>query len=96
MADVINSQTKNSEAPESASASGYNVIGKPRPRHDAWSKVLGNTVYAADYLVPDMLFAKVLTSPYPNARIKTTKEPPCRTSKTRNNTLRRRQRPVSS
>ena len=70
MADVIYSQSKNSEAPESASASGYHIIGKPGPRHDAWSKVLGNTVYAADYLLPDMLYAKVLRSEHAAARIR--------------------------
>ena len=70
MADVTNFQEKNRSTPESASAGGYNIIGKPRPRHDAWSKVLGNTVYAGDYSIPGMLHAKVLRSEHPAARIR--------------------------
>jgi len=51
------------------SKSKYDIIGKPRPRHDAWSKVLGDTVYAADYSISGMLYAKVLRSEYAAARI---------------------------
>jgi CO/xanthine dehydrogenase Mo-binding subunit len=47
----------------------YNVIGKPQPRHDAWAKVSGQTVYAGDYKVPGMLYAKVLRSEYAAARL---------------------------
>jgi len=49
--------------------SDYQVIGKRMPRHDAWDKVLGRTVYADDYAVPGMLHGKVLRSEYPAARI---------------------------
>lgn len=54
---------------EELGAGGYQVIGKPRPRHDAWSKVLGQTVYAGDYRVSGMLYAKVLRSEHAAARL---------------------------
>jgi len=47
----------------------YQVIGKPRPRHDAWDKVFGKTKYADDHAIPVMLYGKVLRSEYPAARI---------------------------
>jgi CO/xanthine dehydrogenase Mo-binding subunit len=45
------------------------IIGKPVPRHDAFEKALGVTQYAADFSVPGMVYAKVLRSRYPSARI---------------------------
>jgi CO/xanthine dehydrogenase Mo-binding subunit len=49
--------------------SDYQIIGKPLPRHDAWDKAFGKTQFADDYAVPGMLYAKVLRSEYPAARI---------------------------
>jgi len=49
--------------------SDYQVVGKTMPRHDAWDKVFGKTIYADDYSVPAMLYGKVLRSEYPAARI---------------------------
>jgi len=45
------------------------ILGKPIPRHDAWSKVDGSIRYAGDYAVPEMLHARVFRSPFPSARI---------------------------
>ncbi|MBI5622850.1 MAG: xanthine dehydrogenase family protein molybdopterin-binding subunit [Elusimicrobia bacterium] len=49
-------------------------IGKYQPRLDALEKARGRAVYADDFAnktrFPDMLYAKVLHSPYPHARIK--------------------------
>ncbi|MDN5344063.1 MAG: hypothetical protein PWQ18_174 [Clostridia bacterium] len=45
------------------------VIGKGLPKVDAWAKVKGNIVYADDFTLPGMLYAKVLRSKYPAARI---------------------------
>jgi len=45
------------------------IIGKPIPRHDAWEKALGLTPYAADFSLPNMLYAKVLRSRHPSANI---------------------------
>jgi 4-hydroxybenzoyl-CoA reductase alpha subunit len=49
--------------------SDYSVIGKRVPRIDAPEKVTGEAKYAADYALPNMLWCKVLRSPYPHARI---------------------------
>ena len=49
--------------------SGFKIVGKPIPRHDAWSKVTGDLKYADDFSLPGMLFAKVLRSKYPAAKI---------------------------
>jgi 4-hydroxybenzoyl-CoA reductase subunit alpha len=47
----------------------FSVIGKRLPRVDAKEKVTGQAKYAADYSFPDMLWCKLLRSPYPHARI---------------------------
>ena len=47
----------------------YKVIGKPTERADGPAKVTGLASYAADVRVDGMLFAKVLRSPFPHARI---------------------------
>jgi len=70
MDDAIKSQAPKRLAAEAEDGGGYNLIGRPQPRHDAWPKVLGETVYAADYLVPGMLYAKVLRSEHPAAHIR--------------------------
>ncbi|HLW58850.1 MAG TPA: xanthine dehydrogenase family protein molybdopterin-binding subunit [bacterium] len=46
------------------------VVGRPLPRHDAWDKVLGRTLYAGDWQMPGMLYGVVVRSPYPAARIR--------------------------
>jgi len=47
----------------------FSVIGKPYPRVDAREKVTGAAKYAADYSLPDMLWCKLVRSPYPHAKI---------------------------
>jgi 4-hydroxybenzoyl-CoA reductase alpha subunit len=47
----------------------FSVIGQRVPRVDAWEKVTGEAKYAADYSLPDMLWCKLLRSPYPHAKI---------------------------
>src|SRR3970282_2475542 len=51
----------------------YQVVGKPMPRTDARSKVLGQAQYADDLSLPRMLFVKVLRHPHPHARIRAIK-----------------------
>lgn len=46
------------------------VIGKPFRKVDARSKCTGQTRFADDIALPRMLFAKLLRSPVPHARIK--------------------------
>jgi CO/xanthine dehydrogenase Mo-binding subunit len=47
----------------------YTLIGTRMPRIDAPSKATGEVRFTADLMLPRMLHAKVLRSPYPHARI---------------------------
>src|SRR6266852_854595 len=47
----------------------FSVIGKPRPKVDAASRVTGQAVYADDMLLPRTLHCRILRSPHPHARI---------------------------
>ncbi|HBY57172.1 MAG TPA: xanthine dehydrogenase [Candidatus Atribacteria bacterium] len=49
--------------------SEFKIVGKPIPRDDAWAKVTGELKYADDFSLPGMLYAKVLRSKYPAAKI---------------------------
>jgi CO/xanthine dehydrogenase Mo-binding subunit len=46
------------------------VVGTAVPRADGSDKVRGQTVYAADVKLPGLLWAKILRSPHPHARIR--------------------------
>jgi CO/xanthine dehydrogenase Mo-binding subunit len=49
----------------------FRVVGKPNlPGVLSWAQATGVTKFGIDYVVPDMLHAKFLRSPYANARIK--------------------------
>jgi CO/xanthine dehydrogenase Mo-binding subunit len=48
----------------------YRHIGKATPRKDAREIVTGKAQYIDDITVPNMLYGKILGSPYPHARIK--------------------------
>ena len=45
------------------------VVGKGLPKFDAYSKAKGAIIYADDFSLPGMLYAKVLRSKYPAAKI---------------------------
>ncbi|HVL69705.1 MAG TPA: xanthine dehydrogenase family protein molybdopterin-binding subunit [Vicinamibacterales bacterium] len=45
------------------------AVGRPTPRIDAVSRVTGAARYAGDVRLPGMLFARVLRSPHPHARM---------------------------
>jgi carbon-monoxide dehydrogenase large subunit len=47
----------------------YRTVGKALPRIEGYGKVTGETKYAADLEFPELLWAKVLRSPMPHARI---------------------------
>jgi xanthine dehydrogenase molybdenum-binding subunit len=47
-----------------------NVVGKSIVPHDAIKKVTGKADYAADRVLPGMLYAKCLGSAYPHAKVK--------------------------
>ena len=46
------------------------VVGKPTPRLEGGAKVTGRARYVFDVQLPGMLYAAVVRSPYPHARIK--------------------------
>src|SRR5512136_2618514 len=49
----------------------FRVVGKPNlPGVLSWSQATGVAKFGIDYVVPGMLEAKFLRSPYANARIK--------------------------
>ena len=47
----------------------FDVIGKSFDRIDGVAKATGKAVYSTDLVLPGMLFAKILRSPYTHARI---------------------------
>jgi CO/xanthine dehydrogenase Mo-binding subunit len=47
----------------------FTAIGQPVPQEEGPDKVSGQALYAADLLLPGMLWGKVLRSPYPHANI---------------------------
>ncbi|MDT8902612.1 xanthine dehydrogenase family protein molybdopterin-binding subunit [Anaeroselena agilis] len=47
----------------------FRVIGKVLPRKDAVAKVCGREAFASDVVIPNMLHAVTLRSPYPHADI---------------------------
>ena len=55
--------------PRLEAASSLLVVGKDVPRTDAVPKVTGAAQYVADIHLPGMLYAAVLRSPHPHARI---------------------------
>ncbi|MBZ5577217.1 MAG: molybdopterin-dependent oxidoreductase [Acidobacteriia bacterium] len=46
------------------------TAGHPTPRIDALERVTGKAAYTADFHLPGMLYARVLRSPHPHARIR--------------------------
>ncbi len=48
----------------------FSVIGKPLPKIDAMAKCAGETNYADDLSFSRMIYAKLLRSPHPHARIR--------------------------
>lgn len=53
----------------SGTAKEFSVVGTARPKVDAHAKCTGQTLYADDLVLPRMLWAKLLRSPHPHARI---------------------------
>lgn len=47
----------------------HRVVGRSLPRPDAWEKVRGRPIFAADFSVAGMLHARIVRSPYASARI---------------------------
>src|SRR5712671_4956454 len=65
------SPTKSIAASSAGSAlSALNVVGHDTPRIDAAERVSGTAKYTGDVMLPGMLYARVLRSPHPHARIR--------------------------
>ena len=47
----------------------FSVVGKRIPRIDGFERVTGQAQYTGDIELPGMLYARVLRSPHPHARI---------------------------
>src|SRR6195256_7039937 len=56
--------------PKVAPPNKYKLIGKDYPTSDLYAKVTGKAKYAEDYRADGMLFAKLLLSPMPHARVR--------------------------
>ena len=52
-----------------ATTKEFSVVGKKTPRIDAFERVTGQAQYTGDIEVPNMLYARVLRSPHPHAKI---------------------------
>jgi 4-hydroxybenzoyl-CoA reductase alpha subunit len=48
----------------------FSIVGQNLPKIDAWAKVVGETKYADDMLLPRLAYGKLLRSPHPHALIK--------------------------
>ena len=48
----------------------FRILGKSVPRRDGFAKTSGRAIFTKDILLPGMLYAKFLKSPYANAKIK--------------------------
>jgi xanthine dehydrogenase molybdenum-binding subunit len=55
--------------PPSAGLTPLDTVGHPTPRIDAVERVTGRATYTRDVQLPGMLYARVLRSPHPHARI---------------------------
>src|SRR2546421_3474510 len=55
--------------PQQSVTTSFAAIGQPVPQEEGPEKVSGRALYAADLLLPGMLWGKVLRSPYPHANI---------------------------
>lgn len=50
-------------------AKDFKVIGKRVERVDAFERLVGQAKYTSDIYLPDMLYVKILRSPYPHAKV---------------------------
>src|SRR3972149_1930287 len=47
----------------------FKIVGQSLPRVDGFEKVTGQATYGTDVKLPGMLYAKILRSPHPHARL---------------------------
>ena len=51
------------------SSKDFSIVGKKTPRIDAYERVTGQAQYTGDLQLPGMLYARVLRSSVPHAKI---------------------------
>ena len=61
---------QSSRTADPAAMAALKTVGQPTPRIDAVERVTGRAKYTNDVQLPGMLYAKVLRSPHPHARIR--------------------------
>ncbi len=66
--NTLNAQSKAFSA--SSAISALNVVGKFTARIDGVERTTGKATYTGDVMLPGMLYARVLRSPHPHARIR--------------------------
>src|SRR3954469_10281761 len=66
--NTLNAQSEAFSAGSTISA--LNVVGKFTTRIDAVERTTGKATYSGDVMLPGMLYARVLRSPHPHARIR--------------------------
>ncbi|HYK62291.1 MAG TPA: molybdopterin-dependent oxidoreductase [Bryobacteraceae bacterium] len=69
-AGVASPSTIQRFAAEGAPLAALGTVGHETPRIDARERVTGKATYSTDVRLPGMLYARVLRSPHPHARIK--------------------------
>jgi xanthine dehydrogenase YagR molybdenum-binding subunit len=67
--EEIEREVSADEPPPLGLNSELSVVGKRTPRIDGRLKVTGAAKYTADVRLPGMLFARMVTSPHPHARV---------------------------
>jgi putative selenate reductase molybdopterin-binding subunit len=61
---------RGADGPDASGLAPLTVVGRPTPRIDADERVTGRATYTGDVRLPGMLYARVLRSPHPHARIR--------------------------
>ena len=64
------SQSSQSFSSEASPVAALKTVGHPTSRIDAVERVSGKAKYTADVSLPGMLYARVLRSPHPHARVR--------------------------
>jgi xanthine dehydrogenase molybdenum-binding subunit len=62
--------SQQSSTPDKSSMTPLKTVGHSTPRIDAVERVSGKATYARDVQLPGMLYASILRSPHPHARIR--------------------------
>ncbi len=62
--------SQQSSTPDAAPFAPLKTVGHATPRIDAVERVTGKATYTGDVQLPGMLYASVLRSPHPHARIR--------------------------